>query len=161
MSLYRHQKEAVEFAIENNGCSALFHDPGLGKTRTGLEVFSYFKKRTPDLRLLVVCPLSLINSAWGEDIKRFTSFSWSSFKGLKKLKTLPDIIVINYEALISRKNLPTIEQLVYRLPFMCILDESSRLKNNKSITTKTLLNLADNFRHRVVASGTPMPNSED
>jgi SNF2 family DNA or RNA helicase len=43
---------------------------------------------------------------------------------------------------------------------MCVLDESSRLKNNKSITTKTLLNLAEYFKYRIIASGTPMPNSE-
>lgn len=160
MSLYRHQKEAIEFAISNRGFCALFHDPGLGKTRTGLEVFSYYKKQKPDLRLLVVCPLSLINSAWGEDIKKFTGFSSAPFKELKKLKTVSDIVIINYEALISKKNFPVIEQLISRFPFMCILDESSRLKNNKSITTKTLLNLSEYFQYRLVASGTPMPNSE-
>lgn len=156
--LYRHQSEAVDFALKNSGKCALFHDPGLGKTRTCLEIFGRYKAVNPNLRLLVVCPLSLVNSAWGEDIKRFTSFSYAPFKELKD--KLPDIVVINYEALISKRYLPQVVRLVSQHPFMCVLDESSRLKSNKSITTKTLLKLAEYFRYRIIASGTPMPNSE-
>jgi SNF2 family DNA or RNA helicase len=158
VSLYRHQKEAVEFAIRNRGCCALFHDPGLGKTRTGLEVFRYYRGKHPGLRLLVVCPLSLVNSAWGVDIKKFTDFTYASFKEITG--EVPDIVVINYECLISKNNLPLVESLIWKHRFMCILDESSRLKNNKSVTTKTLLALAECFPYRLIASGTPMPNSE-
>jgi len=156
--LFKHQQEAVEFAVRNRGCCALFHDPGLGKTRTGLEIFRHFRQQDPKLRLLVVCPLSLVNAAWGEDIKRFTEFSYGIFKELKGV--LPDIVIINYEAFISRKYLPLIKKLVMENQFMCVLDESSRLKNHKSVTTKTLLAMAEYFRYRVIASGTPMPNSE-
>lgn len=159
MSLYRHQKEAIEFAIRNRGCCAFFHDPGLGKTRTGLEVFRYYREKHPGLHLLVVCPLSLVNAAWGEDIRKFTDLTYSPFKDLKNGE-LPDIVIINYEGLISKKNLPLIESLIWKHPFMCILDESSRLKNNKSVTTKTLLGLTEYFKYRIIASGTPMPNSE-
>ncbi len=160
MRLYNHQKEAIKFAVNNGGCCAFFHDPGLGKTLAGLEVFKYYKSINPELRLLVVCPLSLINAAWGEDIRKFTDFSFASFKELKKLREVPDIVVINYEALISKKSLPVVEALIKTHQFMCILDESSRLKNNKSKTTKTLLSLAEYFKYRIIASGTPMPNSE-
>lgn len=156
--LYRHQTEAVDFAFHNSGKCALFHDPGLGKTRTCLEIYSRYKSINPNLKLLVVCPLSLVNSAWGEDIKRFTGFTYIPFKELKG--KLPDIIVINYEALISKKYLPQLMRLISQHPFMCVLDESSRLKSSKSITTKTLLKLSEYFRYRIIASGTPMPNSE-
>lgn len=158
MSLYRHQKEAIEFAVRNRGSCALFHDPGLGKTRTCLEIFKRYRQTDPNLRLFVVCPLSLVNSAWGEDIKRFTEFSHGYLKEIKGV--LPDIVLVNYEAFISRKYLPVIEKLISGNQFMCVLDESSRLKNHKSVTTKTLLAMAEYFRYRVIASGTPMPNSE-
>lgn len=157
-SLFKHQREAIEFAIQNRGCCALFHDPGLGKTRTCLEIFRHYRQFDSKLRLFVVCPLSLVNSAWGEDVKRFTDFSYAYLKEIKG--TLPDIVIVNYEILISRKYLPAIHKLIMGSQFMCVLDESSRLKNNKSITTKTLLALADCFCYRVIASGTPMPNSE-
>src|SRR3989304_7304972 len=98
-SLYTHQREAIDFAKKNDGNCALFHDPGLGKTRTCLEGFKQYRLINPDLRLLVVCPLSLVNSAWGEDIKRFTEFTYAPFKEMTG--PVPDIVVINYEALIS------------------------------------------------------------
>lgn len=156
--LYKHQRDAVDFIVQNSGRCALFHDPGLGKTRTCLEAFGRYRAINPQLRLLVVCPLSLVNSAWGEDIKRFTSFSYIPFKEIDD--KVPDIVVINYEALISKRHLPGITRLIRSHEFMCVLDESSRLKSNKSITTKTLLKLADSFKYRIIASGTPMPNSE-
>ena len=158
MKLFLHQQDAIEFAIRNNGRIALFNEPGLGKTRTCLEVYSHYKSMNPELRLLVVCPLSLVNSAWGADIKKFTDFSSSPFKQLSR--NVPDIVIVNYEALISKRNLPQIKELIRSYDFMCVLDESSRLKNNTSVTTETLLELAPYFSHRIVASGTPMPNSE-
>ncbi len=157
-TLYQHQIAALDFALANHGQCSLFHEPGLGKTRTSLEIFTHYKHHNPALRLFVVCPLSLINAAWGKDIEKFTTFSWSPFKKLKS--ALPDIVVINYEALISKKNQSAIEKMVLTGTFMCVLDESSRLKNHKSVTTKTLLRLAPAFPYRIIASGTPMPNSE-
>lgn len=157
-NLFKHQQEAVNFAIKANGKCALFHDPGCGKTRTSLEVFSQLRKKEPDLRMLVVCPISLINSAWIEDINKFTDFTAEPYARMGA--RIPDIVIINYELLISKRILPEIRNLILKYPFMCVLDESSRLKNNKSITTKELLYLAPFFAHRLVLSGTPMPNSE-
>lgn len=157
-ALYKHQEDAIQFAIENGGKCAIFHSPGLGKTRTALEIYKHYRTTDPRLKLLVVCPLSLVNSAWGEDIHKFTDFTYAYFKEIKN--DLPDIIIINYEALISHRNLPEIHRLVRSYDFMCVIDESSRLKNNKSLTTKTLLGLSEYFRYRIIASGTPMPNSE-
>lgn len=158
MSLYKHQREAIAFALKNDGNCAIFHDPGLGKTRTCLETFRQLRLSNPGLRLLVVCPLSLVNSAWGEDIRRFTDFTYAPFKEMNG--EVPDIVVINFEALLSKRYLPGILKLIRNHDFMCVLDESSRLKNNRSKTTETLLALADKFKHRIIASGTPMPNSE-
>jgi SNF2 family DNA or RNA helicase len=163
MDLFNHQQEALEFAIKNDGKCALFHDCGLGKTRTTLEVYGHFKAEETALKMLVVCPISLIHSAWGADIAKFTTFSAAPLRDLKTSRQpvkLPDIIIVNYESLISKKIFPIIRDLIARHPFMGVLDESSRLKSNKSLTTKALLTLAPMFKHRVILSGTPMPNSE-
>lgn len=158
MKLFKHQQEAVNFAFQNAGNCALFHDPGCGKTRTSLEIFKQLKGVDTGLKLLVVCPLSLINAAWIADIMKFTTYSAAPFRELTN--TVPDIVIINYESLISKNIYPKILTMIRKYPFMCVLDESSRLKNNKSLTTKTLLTLAPLLRHRIVLSGTPMPNSE-
>ncbi len=153
--LFKHQSDAIDFAISTSGNCAIFHDPGLGKTRTCIEIFKHFKVKIPSLRLLVVCPLSLINAAWLTDVKTFSDFNAQSFK---ELDGSPDIVVMNYECLYAKKYAEQLQHLLQQGDWMCVLDESSRLKNNKSVTTKTLLKMASRFRHRIVASGTPAPN---
>ena len=159
MQLYKHQREAVNFAIENNGCANLFHDPGLGKTLTTLRIFSHYRATNPGLRLLVVCPLSLIRAAWQEDCKRFTEFEFSAHEDIMPGK-MPDIIGINFERLIQTKRLQQITTLLKTGDWMLAVDESSRMKNFKSITTKTLLQLAPLAKYRLALSGTPAPNGE-
>jgi len=157
MSLYKHQQEAIDFAIKNGGKAALFHDPGCGKTRTTLEIFSHLRESVPNLKLLVVCPLSLINAAWGEDTKKFTNFKYSPYLEMGREY---DIVGINFESLIQPKRLKEIESLLKSGQWMIAVDESSRMKNPKSMTTKALLAIAPLCRYRIIASGTPAPNGE-
>jgi len=44
---------------------------------------------------------------------------------------------------------------------MVVLDESSKIRNPKARITKTLLHNRDNFKYRIVMSGTPAPNSPE
>lgn len=161
MSLYKHQADAVEFAKARGGNVALFHDPGCGKTRTTLEIFAHYKALEPRLKMLVVCPLSLINAAWGEDTAKFTAFKYKPLVGLTFGEVAGlDILGVNFESLIVEQRLRAVQQLLAAYPFMLVVDESSRLKSHNSATTKALLKLAPYARHRIIASGTPAPNSE-
>jgi len=150
MKLYEHQKQAVEFILDRGGSGAVYHEIGTGKTLTGLSIYSRLKEKEPDLKLLVICPISLIEAAWGEDIKKFTSFSYCN---LRQDMDFADIYLINYEALL-RKN------YIIPEPRMCIIDESSKMKNPTAKTTKKILSIRNQFKYRVVASGTPAPNVE-
>lgn len=158
MSLYKHQSDAIDFALRNNGNAALFHDPGCGKTRTSLEIYSRLRVLTPNLRMLVCCPLSLLKAAWGEDTGKFTGYKYSTYAEWDRKPV--DIIGINFESLIQPKRLKEIEALLKTGPWMLVVDESSRMKNPKAQTTKAILKLGKLAKHRVVASGTPAPNSE-
>lgn len=159
MILYQHQKKGIELALKNKGCAALFHEPGLGKTLTSLKVYEKLKQDEPDLKMLIICPLSLINTAWGVDITKFTYFSYKPFKLLKGNEN-PDITSINYESLISKRYTNVIMKYICDNNVLCVLDESSRLKNNKSITTKTVLKMSHYLKYKIILSGTPMPNNE-
>jgi SNF2 family DNA or RNA helicase len=170
MSLYKHQLDAAAFAVKNGGKVALFHDPGCGKTLTTLEIFRYYRQQDPTLRMLVVCPLSLINAAWGEDTKKFTDFNYKPYSdatprdlaGLPDVRTgkTADILGINFESLIVEKRFKEIYAMLIDHNWMLCVDESSRMKNHKSMTTKALLKLASLAKYKIVASGTPAPNSE-
>lgn len=166
--LYAHQQEAVKFAIDRGGKAALFHDPGLGKTLSTLEIFKHYRQQDPSLRLLVICPLSLIQAAWGEDVKKFTDFYYLPYSDLHSTDK-PDIIGINFESLIVEKRFKEVQRMLANCSplhpklmgnWMICVDESSRMKNHKSMTTKALLRLAPYAKYRLIASGTPAPNNE-
>lgn len=166
-TLYKHQMDAARFAVENNGCVGLFHDPGCGKTLTTLEIFRYYRQQNPGLRMLVVCPLSLVRAAWGEDTAKFTDFKYLPYSDVKNVpRGRPgclldaDILGINFESLIVEKRFAEISGIMRAGAWMLVVDESSRMKSHKSITTKELLKLAPLARHRIVLSGTPCPNGE-
>lgn len=161
LPLFAHQADAVEFIASKGGCGALFHEIGVGKTRTALEIYSYYKAQYPELRLFVVCPLSLIEGAWAEDINKFSEFKYRNCHNEKiEFRHDTDIYIVNYEALISENKLIEIKRFLLAGRFMCVLDESSRMKNHKARTTKSLLSIRDLFMFRIVMSGTPAPNSE-
>ncbi len=151
--LYPHQHAALDRAALTDGNLALFHDPGLGKTRTCLELYSRLRAQQIDLKLLVVCPLSLIDAAWGVEIAA-TAYTRTL---LKSPEPNADIWLVNFEALIR----PTAQRYLAALfasPVMLVVDESSRLRDPRARTTKTVHAIAEHCRYRVVCSGTPAPN---
>jgi len=156
--LFAHQSAAVRFILANGGCGGLAHDIGCGKTRTALEIYAALRLSDPTLRLLVICPISLINAAWGEDIKRWTNFSYVNMR--KPENITPDIYIINYEAFLSENRIEQIKFLLRSFDFMCVLDESSKIKNHSAATSKSILSLRDLFKYRLVMSGTMAPNDE-
>lgn len=156
--LFQHQREGVKFVVENQGKAALFWDMGTGKTLTGLEIFQSLRRSAlQKFQLLVVCPISLIENAWAEDIQKYTSLT---FENLRKSQNLTaDVLLINYEAMISKKFQPTLQRLINLRP-MCILDECHKIKSYNAKITKTLLAASRAFPYKVIMSATPAPNSE-
>ncbi len=165
MKLFDHQTEAVNFAVRNSGNVALFMDIGTGKTRTALEIFNYYRENgDPDLRLLVICPISLLEGAWGQDIKRFSNFKYHNCHkdGIPQGQVAPSITLINFEGLLSEERRASLIKLIQKpgANWMCVIDESGKLKNFKALTTKTILKMRNLFKHKMVMSGCPAPNSE-
>lgn len=128
---------------------------GTGKTLTALSIYKELLSKEPNLKMLVICPISLINAAWGEDIKKFTQFKYCN---LREGVSDAEIYIINYESY----HLERFQNLINNLGLdMVTLDESSKIRNPKSRISKTLLHNRDNFRYRIVMSGTPAPNSPE
>ena len=150
--LREYQKEIVNKAL-NCGSYGIFADTGLGKTIMGLEIANKYKKT------LIVCPLSIIETAWISDCEKFYNkkiislWDKSKKKRIEKTKIEADIYVINFEGV----------KLIYNelvnMNFDCvIIDESSKIRNLKSQITQTMLNLKEQIKHRYVLSGCPTPN---
>lgn len=145
--LYKHQQDAIDKF--SHGIGNIFHDPGLGKTRTSVEIWK--KSNKP---LLVLCPLSIIETGWGEELTAHgaTYADVTSYKN-------EDALVLNYAKMRSQKHHHTISRFIENNPF-CIIDESSKLKSNTTKITKIMLGMAKYFSGRMCLSGTPCPNNE-
>lgn len=171
MQLMLHQAKAVEFLHKNKGIGAFFHEVGCGKTISALASFLFFKEQNPKLHLFILCPLSLIEGAWIKEIEKFAPhLNWYDLHskrghvaaGRKDFK--PDIYITNFEHLVSEKKFLALrDQLLHThsgFDWMCVIDESSKMKNHAAQTTKRILALRDYFLYRVIMSGTPAPNIE-
>lgn len=171
MKLFKHQETALEFIKKNSGLCALWHEMGLGKTRTAIEAYKYFKaihyQKSPNpLKLLVLAPISLLDAAWKEDLNKFApELSFANLHSdslVKNIDLVPDVCAVNFEVFVSKKRLSQLMDLIDQkdIDWMIVIDESSRIKNATAQTTKKLLPLATKFQYRIVMSGTPAPNGE-
>lgn len=148
-----YQKDIINEAL-NAGCYGIFADTGTGKTLMGLEIASHFNKT------LILCPLSVIETAWVDDCNRFYPKKkivncWSnSRKGrINSLNEEADFYVMNYESYKILKN------EIHTHKFDCmIIDESSCMKNMGSQITSMILEMTSVIPHRFVLSGCPTPN---
>ena len=151
--LYKYQKDIVNAAL-NSECFGIFSDTGTGKAAMGLEIAAHYNKT------IVLCPLSVIETAWIDDCHRFYPNQtiinvWGSSKTdrIKKLHTDSHIYVMNYESFKILRN------EIRKMQFDClIVDESSVMKNMSSQITIMLLDIAATIPHRFVLSGCPTPN---
>lgn len=151
--LREYQKDIVNASL-NAGCYGIFADTGTGKTVCGLEVANHYNKT------LILCPLSVIETAWIDDCHRFypkksivNCWSTSRSNRIALLSQDADIYVMNFESYKILKN------EIRQAGFDCmIIDESSVMKNMGSQITSAILEMINVIPHRFVLSGCPTPN---
>ena len=134
-------------------------DAGLGKTAETLAAYTTIKMKEPDLKLMIICPSSVMYQ-WASEINKFcigiTSLIVES-EDIKyidgvKLKSKDyltgnasrehqfglwesndnDVLIFNYNTLGSNFNL--LESLVKKHKFMVVFDECTSFKSTKSLT---------------------------
>jgi SNF2 family DNA or RNA helicase len=161
-----HQATALRRAARQDR-RGIYHDTGTGKTITAFEIFRHHGVKT-----LVVCPLSLIDGAWMEEVRsRYHDIDVSNLWAAKKRSPMAfnralekKLCLINYESF------RTINKKLAKAGFeMCILDESARIRTfkrgpivnkiKKESTVEKIIDFCDNMRYVYELSGVPAPNS--
>lgn len=158
-NLWPHQLLGVQLARINKRF-AFFYDTRTGKTPMSIEIMYEALKDGRCHKCLVVCPSAIINS-WLGDFKVFhPEIKVVAYYGTQKqkeeaLKTPCHVFIISTET--AAKNMELLNKIGFD---MCIVDESSKLKSNKSQISKAMLELSTKIEYWYILSATPAPNGE-
>lgn len=153
--LYSYQQEGVNwlYFLYQNGFGGLLADEmGLGKT---IQILAFFACLRTNLPILVVTPSSLIYN-WKAEIERFIPDikPYLHIGQQRSMNEEAKVILTTYSIL--RQD----EELFKKLSFSCVvLDESSAIKNDASLTAQIAYQLRAEAKFAL--NGTPIENSLD
>lgn len=156
--LFEHQEGDIKFELAHDRVYDA-SDPGTGKTRTRLEVFS--QRRAAGARcLMVIAPKSLLHSAWEVDCYKFTPWlkivSAYAENREDAFNQSSDIYVTNHDAV---KWLAKQAAAFFDKFSDLVVDESGAFKHRTSQRSKALGKIKKYFPRRVCMNGTPSPNT--
>ncbi|MBG9610322.1 SNF2-related protein [Bacillus toyonensis] len=142
MKLFPHQDRALNDTYKHNRV-AYYLDMGLGKTFVGSE--KMWELNTP--YNLLICQKSKIDD-WKEHFEQHYDYKVIVFDK-QCMEEIPEesVLIVNYERAWRR------DELLKLNNFTLMLDESSKIKNDKSKQTKFILRL--NAENVILLSGTP------
>lgn len=173
---HAYQKKAVKFLLEH-AASALFLDPGLGKTSITLAAIKLLKQKKLLDRVLLIAPLRVCYSVWPKEVEK-----WEDFGGIRVcvlhgpnkdalLKTDADVYIINPEGLdwlLQAKKTKTaqgktkVEVDLRRFKNLgfdtLVVDELSKFKHTNTNRFKGLKLVLNTFRRRWGLTGSPASN---
>lgn len=155
---WEHQLQTAEFLLEHNAVFDM-SDPGTGKTSAHLMALDLVVSEGYDKRTLVVCPKTLMRSAWGNEINQFfPGLSYSlAYAGQRKrafdLNT--NVVIVNVDGVNEISKNPKWLKGFGRL----IVDESTAFKHASSARSKAMNKLARQFEYKALLTGTPNANS--
>ncbi len=134
-------------------------DAGTGKTRCVLDYFAEFRERNPGARMLVVAPLSILEPAWGADIKEWQpgldyAVAYNGPARKKAFLSGASIVLTNHDAV---KEIVKFPAWYDSFTHLCI-DEFTAYKNRETKRSEAMLKVAQTIPYRIIMSGTPDTN---
>lgn len=156
---FDHQKQTAEFLISNRK-SFCFNEQGTGKTASVIWAVDYLMKKGVIRRVLIVCPLSVMRSAWQEDLFKFAVHRTvavahgSSEKRREIIKSDAEFVIINFDGVKIVK-----EQLAAAKFDLVVVDEASAYKNALTDRWKAMRDVNKTVKGLWMLTGTPAAQS--
>jgi SNF2 family DNA or RNA helicase len=150
-----HQKTTASFLTMNQRAFC-FNEAGTGKTASAIWAADFLMKQGIIKRALVVCPISIMDSAWRADLFAFAmhrtvGIAYGTAKQRKHIIAgKPDFLIINYDGLEIVK-----EDVAAAGYDLFIIDEASHYKNAHSTRWKVLNSLLKPESWLWMMTGTP------
>ena len=158
---FEHQKTTTEFLISNRKAFC-FNEQGTGKTASVIWACDYLMTLGLIKRVLIVCPLSIMKSAWQNDLFKFAmhrKVAVAYHSDATKRKELiskynAEFVITNFEGVAIAKN-----QIMDGGFDLIVIDEASAYKNAQTDRWKTLRDLHVHIKGLWMLTGTPAAQS--
>ena len=156
---FAHQKETAEFLTLNRKAFC-FNEQGTGKTASVIWACDYLMKLGLINRVLVICPLSIMKSAWQADLFKFAMHRTCdvAYGDPKKRKKILDqgaeFVIINFDGVAIVK-----DEIIAGGFDLIVVDEASAYKNAQTTRWKVLRDIAATVKGMWMLTGTPAAQS--
>ena len=157
---FDHQRETASFLTDNSRAFC-FNEQGTGKTASVIWAADYLMKAGLIKRVLVVCPLSIMQSAWQNDLFKFAVHRTvdvaygNAEKRSKIANSTAEFVIINYDGV------PAIaESAIDKKMFdLIVIDEANAYKNVQTKRWKLMRKLITPDTWLWMLTGTPAAQS--
>jgi len=156
---FDHQKTTASFLTMNKK-SFCFNEQGTGKTASAIWAADYLLSQGNVKRVLVVCPLSIMDSAWRNDLFSFAMHRTvdvahgSKEKRKKIINSGAEFVIINYDGVEIVK-----DEIINGGFDLFIVDEATHYKNAQTKRWKTLNKIIGENDWLWMMTGTPAAQS--
>ena len=156
---FDHQKVTASF-LSLRDRAFCFNEAGTGKTSAAIWAADYLMTLGKVRRVLVICPLSIMHSAWQQDVFKTAMHRscavahGSADKRRKIINDTYDFVVINFDGV------HTVRDAIAAADFdLIIVDEANSYKTVNTRRWKTLVKLVKSNTKLWMMTGTPASQS--
>ena len=156
---FEHQKTTSEFLISNRKAFC-FNEQGTGKTASVIWAVDYLMTIGLVKRVLVICPLSIMKSAWQIDLFKFAIHRTveiahgSASKRKQIIKANAEFIIVNFDGVGIIK-----KEIINGGFDLIVVDEASAYKNAQTERWRNLRDLLKTVKGLWMLTGTPAAQS--
>jgi len=158
---FNHQRDTASFLTLNRKCFC-FNEQGTGKTNSVIWAADYLLKTEVIRRVLIICPLSIMDCAWRSDLfktamhRRVGIAHGSREKRVEVIKSKAEFVIINYDGI------EVVQDEIAKGRFdLIVCDEATALKNPKTRRWKALNGLVRPDTWLWLLTGTPAAQSPE
>ena len=158
---FDHQRDTSRFLTLHKRAFC-FNEAGTGKTSAAIWAADYLMRQGLIKRVLVICPLSIMQSAWQADLFKTAMHRTCAIahgaqaKREKIIKGAYEFVIINYDGV------NVVEKAIHKGGFdLIIVDEANAYKNPSTVRWKTLARLVGVDTYLWMMTGTPAAQSPE
>ena len=157
---FEHQKTTVEFLVSHPKAFC-FNEQGTGKTASVIWATDYLMNVGAIKRVLVVCPLSIMRSAWQQDLFTFAMHRKVAVAHHTKAEVRKQLVLSDAEyVIVNFDGVEIVKKEIITGKFdLIVIDEASAYKNAQTSRWKCMREIMPAVRGLWMLTGTPAAQS--